>query len=228
MREYGASPKPVDWPPEDHNLWVVGTRPAGIFDTPHAGSRWSDNSRAKCADGYGHWLVFLHQAGWLDETGAPGQRVTKQRVETYIEALEVSGYASFTQVCRIQELYDALRVMEPGQDWMWLRRILGQLECEARPVHDKRPRLRPAGQVNALGASLMAEAEASNSMTVIERARQFRDGLMIALLIHRPQRPRAFAAMTISKNVIPVGDRYWLAFGADTKTRRPVAQELPT
>jgi site-specific recombinase XerD len=78
------------------------------------------------------------------------------------------------------------------------------------------------------GLSLIAEAEASTSMTslIISRARQVRNGLMIALLAFCPIRLKNFATLEIGRTFVEIKGRWWIVLPAsETKERR--ADERP-
>lgn len=215
------------WPALDQELWLAGTRSAGLFEVQGAGAAWAAPSRRKTEQGYGAWLTWLGQAGSLDVSAHPADRVTRERVHAYMTRL-TEVYAPYTQVNRAQELYDAMRVLAPDRDWTWLRRLMATLAARAHPVTNKRPRLRPAGELRALGEQLMAEADADPTLPEIERAMMFRDGMMVALLASRPMRKRNFCALRIGVHLIATGGGYWLRLAADeTKTGRPYDGPVP-
>lgn len=130
------------WPERDRLAWEAGTRRADLFDQKSAGAEWSLSSKRKTAAGYGCWLCWLTQEGLLDPTLAPGARVTKTLVADYV-AMLLGSCAPYTVVCRLQELYDALRVLAPDMDWWWLAELWMRLGRRAESVVNKRIRLRP-------------------------------------------------------------------------------------
>ena len=90
----------------------------------------------------------------------------------------------------------------------------------ARPVRDKRQRLRSAGELVALGKHLMTNAETAAGRSSRRCAVQYRDGLMIALLAYRPVRKKNFAAMRLGIHVVEQHGRHWMLFSAaETKNR---------
>lgn len=215
------------WPATDRRLWLAGTTPVALFDDPSAGAEWSPRSRAKAEQGYGRWLAWLRINGALEPTTAPGDRVTRERVADYLAALAPSC-APYTRVCRIQELYDALRVLSPESDWVWLRRVLARSSAAAEPSVNKRSRLRSTRELVELGQNLMAEADASSEMPGKNRALLYRDGLMISLLIARPLRVSTFATIKIGQHLVRQGDSYWLLFKPmEIKSRRPYENRIP-
>lgn len=60
----------------------------------------------------------------------------------------------------------------------------------------------------------------------VDQGRTYRDGILIALLAHRPMRLRAWSLLTIDRHVAPVGDGYVLAFPAEA-TKAAQAEEFP-
>ena len=103
------------WPEQDRVAWEAGTRRADLFEPKGAGANWSLQSQKKTARGYGRWLYYLGRKGVLEPTIAPGSRVTRALVADYVQILSASC-APYTVICRLQELYDALRVL--GQKWI--------------------------------------------------------------------------------------------------------------
>jgi hypothetical protein len=75
----------------------------------------------------------MMQSGLLDCTLTPGARVTKPLVGDYVATLSASC-APYTVVCRLQELYDALRVLAPEVDWRWLAELWSDLVVAPSPL----------------------------------------------------------------------------------------------
>src|SRR5882724_7342469 len=188
----------ASWPPCDQALWRQALAPAGLFDAAGPATAWSAASRAKTEHGYGHWLRWLLDQGLLDADQPPHARATPERAEAYLRSL-MPDYASHSVVNRAQELFDAMRALVPQQDWAWLRHRVAALAAHAHPVTDKRPRLRTAGELQALGRRLMAEAEALPPSDP-DRALRYRDGLMIALLAYRALRVRTFYRISLGRH----------------------------
>ena len=134
----------------------------------------------------------------------------------------------YTVLCRVQELYDAIRVMAPERDWTWLRRIGSAIRSRTQPAKSKVGRVLPPDLLAELGLKLMARAESAADLTPLQCAVLFRDGLMITLLAYRPVRISNFAGIAIGRQLVQQGTRYWLRFEADeTKTRRPLQAPIP-
>jgi integrase len=199
-----------------------------MFEPESPAASWSERSRTKTARGYGRWLSWLFGKELLDLEQSPDDRVTEPRVKTYIVDLVGTSNGGYTVVCRIQELYDAIRVMAPDRDWSWLRRIQNALRARAVPVRDKRARMQPAGELSKLGRALMQSAETALDKPLLARAVRYRDGMMIALLAHRPLRGANFGAITLGVHLIPQRHEYALSFRAEeVKSRRPIITAVP-
>ncbi len=138
------------WPAIDQELWSKGLREGGPFDVVGAGSHWSAASRGKTAGGYGRWLHWLETTGQCDHAVPPGRRVTQDRVAAYFRYLGET-LSPGTLLCRVQELSDALRVLALSDERRWLTELYRTVASRARPVRDKRQRLRTAGELVALG-----------------------------------------------------------------------------
>jgi integrase len=148
-------------------------------------------------------------------------------VTAYIEDLGACNHG-YSVLCRVQELYDAIRVMAPERDWSWLRRISSAIRSRTRPAKSKVGRVLPPHQLADLGMELMARSESTSGLTPLQRAVLFRDGLMIAFLAYRPVRISNFAAIGIGRQLVQQGSGYWLRFEADeTKTHRPLQAGVP-
>ncbi len=219
--------RPVEeWPEADQAAWREAVQRADPFGPETSGGKWSERSRTKTARGYGRWLSWRSKKG-LDPEQAFADRVTAPVVKTYIADLaRING--DFTVLCRVQELYDAIRVMAPARDWGWLRQIQNALRARSVPVRDKRARMQPAGELVKLGEALMRKAETATKKPSLTRAVWFRDGLMIAILAHRPLRLSNLAAITLGRHLIHQSRGYRLYFSGDeVKGGRPIDAAVP-
>jgi integrase/recombinase XerD len=215
------------WPERDRLAWEVGTCRAGPFEKSGAGSDWSPHSRKKTAKGYGRWLGWLTQKCLFDPSLAPGLRVTRLLVADYVAELS-SSCAPHTVVCRLQELYDALRVLAPDEDWRWLAELWMRLGRRAEPVVNKRLRLRPGRDLVDLGRRMMTSAEQETGWSGRQRAVHYRDGLMIALMAYRPLRLKNFASVILGVHLMQQTGAWWLQFPAcGMKAKRPYEVACP-
>ena len=102
-----------------------------------------------------------------------------------------------------------------------------QLKRTATPSRDKLSRMVPATDLLTLGVRLM-DTWADVRPQQVYKATQFRDGLMIALLICCPMRLRNLTEIVIGRHLIFDGRAYRLEFtAAETKTGRPYVAAVP-
>jgi integrase len=220
--------RPIEyWPEVDQAAWRKAVQEVDPFEAGTPAGEWSERSRAKTARGYGRWLSWLSEKGRLDPHQAPGDRVTPARVTNYIADLACID-SDFTVVCRVQELYDAIRVMEQDRVWGWLRQIHNASRARSVSSRDKRARMQPAGELVKLGKGLMSRAETASAKPPLTRAVWYRDGLMIAILAFRPLRLSNLAAITLGRHLLRQSQGYRLFFGAEeVKGRRRIDTPVP-
>ena len=79
------------------------------------------------------------------------------------------------------------------------------------------------------GMTLMAEADAATHRSALARARQFRNGLMVALLAVHLIRLKNFAALEIGRSFKKVNNSWWIVLSAlETKEKRPDERPVDT
>jgi site-specific recombinase XerD len=215
------------WPVEDRDAYEAAIRPGDPLEPGGLGAEWSSYSRRKNVNGYGRWLTWLSIRGLLDSSIGPPDRTTRERIAAYVKDLHQLN-APLTVLTRVEELIQMLRVMVPGYNIDWLRRVAGRIRMTAVSSRNKRQRVKPSEYLVDFGLELMAKAEGADGGTPLMRAVTFRDGLMLALLAARPFRRKNFAAIEIGRHLVGVGDTYWLRFAAsETKSRRPIDVPFP-
>jgi integrase/recombinase XerD len=218
----------ANWPNRDRELWEKGVEPIDLFETGGAGAGWSAASRFKTASGYSFWLQWLAAKELLDIDASPADRVTRERVASYVGELSAK-LAPYSVLCRVQELHDALRVITPESSWDWLARVYRTLRGQVHPLRDKLSRLKPIDELAALGKRLMDEAEAAPDWSARRRAVLYRDGLMIALLAYRPIRLKNLAMMRLGPHLTKAGASWQIHFAADeTKSHVPYEANIPS
>jgi len=74
----------ADWPARDRELWNKAVEPGGLFGGGGTGAHWSAETRVMVARGYNAWLSWLAAKELLDPDVEPVDRVTSERVVTYI------------------------------------------------------------------------------------------------------------------------------------------------
>ena len=172
-------------------------------------------TRDDTAHGYGRWLSHLRDADPQALALPPSERVTRERLQRYLAVLHVHASPSSVRNA-IRGLHAMMRAIAPEQDWGWLGAVLRRAErdCVVRP---KRPRMVDADRLLALGLGLMESRVAPDEAPSFDRALDYRDGLVITLLITRPLRLRNLTAIPRRPTSRARGRVYQLVFGR----RRP-------
>ena len=120
--------------------------------------------------------------------------------------------------------------MAPEANRDWVAQLCRALEAKGRrPVREKIPRLRPIGELAALGERLMDEAESVAEWPARRRAVLFRDALMIALLAYRPVRLKNLAMMRLGLHLVKASGSWQILFAAhETKTHVRYEATVPS
>jgi integrase/recombinase XerD len=220
-------PRPEEWPIPDRCAWETAMTKGDILEPGGDGADWAPLSRRKIAKGYGRWLTWLETHQLLDPATTPAARITPKRVQDYVAELQRLN-APYTVLARVQELYQAVRVMARDCDWTWLRRIEARVRHGAVSVRNKRQRVVPSETLIRYGVELMTTADHPESGSLLKRACRFRDGLIIALLAARPLRRRNFARIQVGRHLVQDDGAYQLRFeGSETKTGELIEIPFP-
>src|SRR4051812_24285062 len=99
-----------EWPDSDRLLWeqTMAAAPASFTQQGIAADLAPPTIR-KARAGYGRWLGFLQQRGWLMPSETAGDRATHDRAAAYLDELKLLGNRDYTTVGRFHELETALR-----------------------------------------------------------------------------------------------------------------------
>jgi integrase/recombinase XerD len=223
-----ACAKRASWPPDDLALWEAALAPADLLDpddTKGLRNRHSSRSNQKIEQGYGRWITHLqyHDPGALNLD--PAARITSKRVKSYLGRLQELGNSTQTCLSRLQDLHDMAKIFSSQSDWQFLAHFASKVRARHRPARSK-AHLRLSDELLDLGYSLMEQAPRESTQR--KSAILFRDGLIIAFQALFASRRRNLAAITISKNLIAVGDPYHLRFDEyETKTGQYLEFECP-
>ena len=217
----------LDWPAPDRKAWDAARRRGGLLDDDGLAAEWAPDTSKIIAGGYGRFLSFLSGIGDLNAPETPAERISRPRVETYVVHLRERNHSS-TVAARILQLVEAARVMAPGIDWRWLRRIRSRLRRLSTPARDARARLVSAATVTELHSDLARRAVEWKHLSDWRRALLVRDALMLAVLTVCPIRTKTMAAMAIGTTLQRRGNEWWTTFGpADMKNKRRFESPLP-
>jgi site-specific recombinase XerD len=207
-----------------------GTRssPKAIFfDGSGPCARWSEGSRRKREQAYGHWLGFLSKRGPLGVPSNVTDRATLETMVAFIED-ELARCSVRTVYMHVEDLMFLLRAMAPKKDWIWLRQIVRRLRARSN-LGELKPRAGvTASQIYKWALTRMRQADAMDGITELQRATLYRDGLMVGLLIARPLRLRTFIAIELDRHLVARSDGFLLCFAPeDMKDKKAHEYAVP-
>jgi integrase/recombinase XerD len=214
-----------DWPRSDAAMWDHVTTPGGVLKPGGRGAKWRPSTITKVERGYGEWLCWLRKLDAEILAEPPLVRVTRQRVEAYVDSLK-SSLAPSTIQMRLQRLGQMTAAASQSKDFGWIFRAANRLRPAS--VRNKRAKMRPAYQLAQLGFELMRRAEAMPPSWNHHPSAKFRNGLMIAFLAYRPIRLGNLTSMKIDEHLIRFDGGFKVHFGAhETKQHRDLDFDLP-
>jgi integrase/recombinase XerD len=219
----------AQWPSADRAAWERAQRPGDFLEEGGAAADWRAATTRAVVGAYGRWLAFLAEEDQFDAGLVPEARITPEAIRRYVDWLRAQC-APVTLAGYLAWLNMMAQAMAPSRDWRWLQAVQARLQRNAQPIRNKRPLLVPASALFELGLDLMGQAEAAAATlpTLPAAARDFRDGLMIALLASRPLRQRNFLGIEIGQHLCRLGGGYVLMFAAkETKNARPLEVTVP-
>jgi integrase/recombinase XerD len=216
-----------NWPAVDQRLWASVLTPASSpFRQASIASKWSPRRRHICEQAYGQWLAWLLSENHLDAEWPPEDRVTHERITRFVEQL-IKRVSPVSAAMMVGALGRVLAVLSPETDWAWMRRLFQDLKGWAEPSRDKRTAMVSAKALLDLGMRLMDTAEDDDPDPYLA-ATQYRDGLLVALLITRPVRMRNISSIELGVNLVRDGDTYWLHFDPGmTKNGLEISMPIP-
>ena len=203
----------------DRSAWAAACRPAERLRRGGAASHLKDITRRDLARRYGYFLDHVQRSEGLDRNAEAASYVTPDRVDRFLAELQarvgsVTVYGSIYKLRRMAEL------LAPGRDFSWLTEIEKDLALVMQP-RSKFNRLVYSNVLLEAGLTLMAEADAATHRSALARARQFRNGLMVALQALHLIRLKNFAALEIGRSFKKVNNSWWIVLSAsETKEKR--------
>jgi integrase len=217
------------WPEADRKAWITAAQPAERLKRGGAAAHLKPTTRGDLARRYGYFLDFLDRRGLLSKDAPAVAAVTPENVDCYVSELK-ARVGSVTVYGSIYKLRRASELINPARDFSWLSEIEKDLALEMRP-RSKLGRWVSTESLVEAGLTLVAEAELATDLSDLARARQVRNGLMVALLAFCPIRLKNFSALEIGRPFVGIKGQWWIVLAAsETKERRtderPVAEDL--
>jgi len=150
--------------------------------------------------------------------------VTPGNVESYIAELK-ERVGSVTVYGSIYKLRRASQLIAPDRDFAWLAEIEKDLALVMQP-RSKFDRSVLTEVLVEAGLTLIHEAETAPRLSGLARARQVRNGLMVALLGLCSIRLKNFAALEIGRSFVEIKGKWWIVLRA-SETKENRADERP-
>jgi integrase len=212
------------WPEADQAAWNAACRPAARLKRGGAAGHLKPVTRDTYAWRYGYFLGFVDRQGLLVRDASAAANVIPENIDAYLaEARRHLG--SVTIAHFIYALRSVAQFIAPSRDFSWLAEIGKDLAFVACP-RSKFDRVVSTDILVEAGLTLIREAEISTNLSPLGRARQVRNGLMVAMLALHPIRRKNYAALEIGRSFVKIRDQWWIVLSAsETKEKR--ADERP-
>jgi integrase len=208
------------WPGADRSAWAAARRPAERLKRGGAASHLKDVTCRDLARRYGYFLDYVQRSEGLAGDAEAAGHVTPDRVDGFLAELQ-ARVRSVTVYGSIYKLRRMAQLLAPGRDFTWLTEIEKDLALVMQPW-SKFSRLVYSHVLTEAGMTLMTEADAATRRSALGRARQFRNGLMVALEALHPIRLKNFAALEIGRSFKKINNAWWIVLSAsETKENRP-------
>lgn len=217
-----------DWPSPDQVLWRSALQP-GDFEAEDAGlaCHWKPGSIQTNREGYGRWISFLVASG-AAMTADPADRVTPERVSSYVAELAAQGLALQTRANRISQLMSVMMVFAPERDWLWLNRRFNHLAARADAARSQPALPFLSGDLLDKSTAALRRLHRTGFDGSYEQALLFRNWLMVATGTLAPLRRSNLAALRIGVHLRRERNEWSIEISfSETKTGKPISMPLP-
>jgi len=207
------------WPAADRAAWANACRPMNRLKRGGSAAHLRVITRDDLCRRYGYFMDFIRRTEGLDPNAAVVSYVTPDRVARYEAELE-KRVSSVTVHGSIYKLRRMAQILNPSAELGWLNDLENDLALLMRP-RPKSGRVVYSHILLRAGLTLMTEAHYVMKQTPLRRARQFRNGLMVALLACHPMRLKNFAALELGRTLPKIEKNWWIVLPtAETKEKR--------
>lgn len=216
-----------DWPKADVEVFTKAYELGDIFDeTAGPGAHLREGTRKMIRTAYRRWLGFLAEHNPETLLEPPVNRITLGRVRTFVHTLEKETRSTSVAMA-IDNLCYAAVLIAPERDWRWLASIKRRLIAQAKPI-DRFNQLVPPAQILDFAIELMEEALNRPERGHKQREIQYRDGLILAVLVLLLPRRRSIALITVSRHIeFDAAGINILLFPEDVKGKRAGSFRVP-
>lgn len=229
-REHPKCLKIVDWPIDDRERWAAATGGKRSLRAKTQVAEWVDATRNNSARAWGTYLVFLAAKGYLDAAQAMKQRINPEWIHAFGEDQATTKSLSTTAI-RINAILNFLRATAPNADIEWLRILNRQFQQDCRDQGSNNPEPPRPSELLGVGVDLMEDTDGRLQIAALTAAKNYRDGLLIALMALRSVRRRPWSEMDLGTNLFAADDEYTLRLlKANSKTgdqyRAPIPKRI--
>jgi hypothetical protein len=186
-----------EWPEADRFASTAARRPGERLKRGGAASHMKEITFRDLARRYGYFLDYVQRTEGLDLAARAAAYVTPDRVNAFVAELQ-ARVGSVTVHGSIYKLRRMAQLLNPTRDLSWLIEIENDLASAMQPK-SKFERFAYSHVLIKAGTDLMTKAEAAMHRSPLARARQFRNGLMVAMLGYHPIRPKNFATLELGR-----------------------------
>jgi integrase len=207
------------WPSADWLAWKAACRPTVRLQRGGAASHLRTVSQEIYQRRYGVFLDFLNRTGSLQPDRPAGAHVTPANVDAYLHEAKtlVSSVTVYNSASSLRRM---AQILAPGLDLKWLKEIENDLALVMVP-RSKFSRLVLTNVLIEAGLTLIEEAKSALNISPLTRARQHRNGLMIAMLAYHPIRLKNFVDLEIGRSFVEIKGKWWIVLStAETKEGR--------
>jgi integrase len=214
------------WTIADRDAWERAIAPRARLHKGGAGAHLAPISQDDLARRYGYFIDHLIRKDLFKPGAQAAGQVTPDHVERFVDELRVR-VGSVTTANTIHKLRRAAQLLDPNGDFTWLAELEKDFALMMRP-QSKDHRIVDPDRLFEAGLVLIEEATNNPDFAPLRRARQVRNGVMVALLVLCPIRLKNFAALELQSSFRRVGTSWWIVLDRkDTKSRRPDERRVP-
>jgi integrase/recombinase XerD len=217
-----------NWPETDQALWNRALAKRDLEDDHRSpGAGWRPGSAQTNREGYGRWINFLVRSG-SDLTADPADRVTPNRVRSYLAELGQQHLSIRTRCNRIAQLLSVMLAIAPDRDWSWLRRRFRRLDALANENRRQSPLPLLSGDILHEALKALNRTRKDGLNPGLSSAVTYRDWLMVATAALLALRRHNFAGLSIERHMQWVGDDWLIEIPPEeSKTGKPITMPIP-
>ncbi|WGJ15980.1 site-specific integrase [Methylocapsa sp. D3K7] len=216
----------ASWTIADRAAWERAIAPGVRLRKGGVGAHLAPVTQDDLARRYGYFIDHLIRNDRFERESHAAGQVTPDHVERFVDELRIR-ISSVTTAATIHKLRRAAQLLDPNRNFTWLAEIEKDFALMMRP-QSKDHRIVDPDRLFEAGLTFIEEATENPGLTPLRRARQVRNGLMVALMVLCPIRLKNFAALELQASFRRVGTRWWVVLDRKvTKSGRPDERRVP-